>query len=185
MPTERGKTIRQLKCSVSGISILKEINPKYSLEGLMLKLSSSTLATWCEELTHWKRPWSWERLKAEKWAEEEMTGERYWLSGHEFEQTLGDSRGQGSLACCSPWGCRVRRNLGTEQGQVEFNLLQDSSIKFGCQPKILSNCLAIFFCYLLLDTLYSFGILNFCVCILFPNLSLIDVFWIYFPVHQS
>ena len=28
------------------------------------KWSSNTLATWCEELTHWKRPWCWERLKA-------------------------------------------------------------------------------------------------------------------------
>ena len=28
-------------------------------------------------------------------------------NGCEFEQTLGDSEGQGSLACCSPWGCRV------------------------------------------------------------------------------
>ena len=27
-------------------------------------------------------------------------------SGHEFAQTLGDSEGQGSLACCSPWGCK-------------------------------------------------------------------------------
>ena len=44
-------------------SILKEISPEYSLEGLMLKLNSSTLATSCEELTHWKRPWCWERLK--------------------------------------------------------------------------------------------------------------------------
>ena len=44
-------------------SILKEINPEYSLEGLMLKLNSNTLATWCEELTHLKRPWCWERLK--------------------------------------------------------------------------------------------------------------------------
>ena len=26
------------------------------------------------------------------------------ISGHEFEQTLGDSEGQGNLACCSPWG---------------------------------------------------------------------------------
>ena len=26
------------------------------------------------------------------------------LNGHEFEQTLGDSEGQGSLTCCSPWG---------------------------------------------------------------------------------
>ena len=40
--------------------ILKEINPENSLEGLIL----NTLATWCEELTHWKRPWCWERLKA-------------------------------------------------------------------------------------------------------------------------
>ena len=47
----------------SNQSILKEINPKYSLEGLMLEIKSNTLATWCEELTHWKRPWYWERLK--------------------------------------------------------------------------------------------------------------------------
>ena len=44
--------------------ILKEINPEYSLEGLMLKLNANTLATWCKELTHLKRPWCWERLKA-------------------------------------------------------------------------------------------------------------------------
>ena len=44
-------------------SILKEISPEYSLEGLMLKLKLQYLATWCEELTHLKRPWSWERLK--------------------------------------------------------------------------------------------------------------------------
>ena len=40
----------------SNQSILKEFSPEYSLEGLM--------ATWCEKLTHWKRPWCWERLKA-------------------------------------------------------------------------------------------------------------------------
>ena len=33
-------------------------------EGLMLKLKPQYLATWCKELTHWKRPWCWERLKA-------------------------------------------------------------------------------------------------------------------------
>ena len=48
----------------SNQSILKEISPEYSLEGLTLSWSSNTLATWCEELTHWKRPWYWERLKA-------------------------------------------------------------------------------------------------------------------------
>ena len=35
--------------------------------------------------------------------EEEMVGWHHQLSGHEFEQTQGDSEGQGSLACYSPW----------------------------------------------------------------------------------
>ena len=48
----------------SNQSILKEISPECSLEGLMLKLKLQYLAIWCEELTHWKRPWCWERLKA-------------------------------------------------------------------------------------------------------------------------
>ena len=48
----------------SNQSILKEISPEYSLEGLMLKLKLLYFGTWCEELTHWKRPWCWERLKA-------------------------------------------------------------------------------------------------------------------------
>ena len=52
-------TARRLKQS-----ILKEIDPDYSFEGLMLSWSSNTLATWWEEPTHSKRPWCWERLKA-------------------------------------------------------------------------------------------------------------------------
>ena len=42
--------------------ILKEISPEYSLEGLMLKFPY--FGTWCKELTHWKRPWCWAKLKA-------------------------------------------------------------------------------------------------------------------------
>ena len=37
---------------------------------------------------------------------DEMVGWRHQLNGHEFKQTQGDSEGQGSLACCSPWGCK-------------------------------------------------------------------------------
>ena len=52
----------------SNHSILKEISPEYSLEGQCWSWSWSwsfnTLATWCEELTHWKRPSCWERLRA-------------------------------------------------------------------------------------------------------------------------
>jgi len=36
--------------------------------------------------------------------EDELVGQHHRLDGHEFEQTPGDSEGQGSLACCSPWG---------------------------------------------------------------------------------
>ena len=43
----------------SNRSILKEISPEYSLQGLMMKLKLQYF-----ELTHWKRPWFWERLKA-------------------------------------------------------------------------------------------------------------------------
>ena len=46
--------------------------------------------------------------------EDEMVGWHHQLNGHEFQQTPGDSEGQGSLACCSPWGRRVRHDWVTE-----------------------------------------------------------------------
>ena len=48
----------------SSQSILKEISPEYSLEGLMLKLNLQYFGHWWEELTHLKRPWCWGRLGA-------------------------------------------------------------------------------------------------------------------------
>ena len=50
-------------------------------------------------------------------AEDEMVRQHHQLERHEFEQTLGDSEGRGSLACCCPWGHRVRHDLATEQQQ--------------------------------------------------------------------
>ena len=43
-----------------GSKEIKPIKPEYSLEELMLKLKLQYFATWCEEPTHWKRPWCWE-----------------------------------------------------------------------------------------------------------------------------
>ena len=60
------------------------------------------------ELTHWKRPCCWERLRARregsKATDDEMVGWHHQLNGSESEQTLGDTEGQGGLACCSPRG---------------------------------------------------------------------------------
>ena len=71
--------------------------------------SFNTLATWCEELTHWKRPWCWERLKAGGEGEHRgldgWMASPSWLNEHEFEQISGQgSEGQGSLVCCSSLG---------------------------------------------------------------------------------
>ena len=48
-------------------------------------------------------------------ADNEKAGWHHRLNGHKSEQTLGDSEEQRGLACCSPWGHRVRQVLATEQ----------------------------------------------------------------------
>ena len=48
--------------------------------------------------------------------EDVMVGRHHRLHGDEFEQALGDSEGQGSLECSSPWSRRVEDHSGTEQG---------------------------------------------------------------------
>ena len=49
-----------------------------------------------------------------------MVGWSHCLNGHEFEQSLGDGEGQGSLVCCSPWGCKESDR--TEQLNNKKNL---------------------------------------------------------------
>ena len=85
--------------------------------------SSNNLATWCEELTHLKRPWCWERWKREEkgTTEDEMVGWHHRLNGHEFEWTPGLGDGQGGLVCCSPWGHRVRHNWAAELNWTKIN----------------------------------------------------------------
>ena len=87
----------------------------------MLKLKLNTLAIWCKELTHLKRPWCWERLKGEEkgTTEEEMVAWHHWLYGHAFEQAPGVGDGQGSLACWSPRGRK-------ESDETELTKLTDT-----------------------------------------------------------
>ena len=87
-------------------SILKEISPEYSLEGLMLKL---------QYFGHlMQRTDSLEKIlmlgkiegRRRRGEEDEMAGWHHRLNGHEFEQASGVGDGHGSLACCSPWSHR-------------------------------------------------------------------------------
>ena len=98
----------------SSQSILKKINPKYSLEGLMLRLN---LQYFSHQLcmSHAKSQLigndsdagkSW-RQEEKGTTEDEMAGWHHWLNGHEFEPALEDGEGQGSLACYSSWGSKA------------------------------------------------------------------------------
>ena len=90
-------------------SILKEISPEYSLEGLMLELKLQYFGhlMWRTDLLEKSlmlgKIW---RQEEKETTEDEMVGWHHWLDGHEFEQALGVGDGQGGLACCSPWGLR-------------------------------------------------------------------------------
>ena len=53
--------------------------------------------------------------------DDEVAGWHHWLNRYEFGQTLGDSEGQGSLACCSPWGCKESDTKQTTKLILVFN----------------------------------------------------------------
>ena len=89
---------------ISNQLILKEISLEYSLEG------AKTPILWPPDAKSWlirKYPDPGKDWRQEKgMTEDKMVGWHHWLNGHEFEQALGDGDRQGSLACCSPWGCK-------------------------------------------------------------------------------
>ena len=94
----------------SNKSILKEISPEYSLEGLMLKLKLQYFGHLMQRTDSFEktlmlgkiesgRRRGWQRMR---W----LDGITDSFNGHEFEWTLGVGDEQGGLACCSPWGCK-------------------------------------------------------------------------------
>ena len=89
-------------------SILKEISPEYSLEGLMLKLKLPYFSHLMRRADSFEKALMLGKIEdgeGEKgMTEDEMVGWHHQLDGHEFEQALGVGDGQESLACCSPWG---------------------------------------------------------------------------------
>ena len=75
----------------------------------------------------WKDPdagkyWRWEEKGM---TEDEMVGWHHWLKGHQFDQTPGDSDGQGGLACCGPQGCKesdITKRLNWTEQNVSFKV---------------------------------------------------------------
>ena len=83
-----------------------EVNPEYSLEGLMLKLQYfGHLMQRADSLEKTLMLGKTE-ARRRRGRQDEMVGWHHRLNGHEFERTPVHSEGRGGLACCSPWGCK-------------------------------------------------------------------------------
>ena len=104
----------------SNQSILKDISPEYSLEGLMLKLKLQYFGRLIRRTDSFPDAGKDWRQGEKGMTEDEMIGLHHWLNEHEFEQALGVGDGQGSLACCSLCGCKELDT--TEQNWVSYKL---------------------------------------------------------------
>ena len=96
----------------TNLSILKETNCEYSLEGLMLKLKLQYSGHQMQRASSLEKTLMLGKTRGQEekgMTEDEMVGWHHWLNAHESEQTLEDSEGQGSLVCCSPWGAKSWR----------------------------------------------------------------------------
>jgi len=115
--------INKVSARRSNQSILKEISPGCSLEGLMLKLKLQYFGHLM------RRSWLiWKYPDAGKdWGQEEkgtteyeMVGWHHWLNGHVFVWIPGVGDGQGGMACCSPW-CRKELDMTKRLNWTELN----------------------------------------------------------------
>ena len=86
-------------------SILKEISPEYSLEGLMLKLKLQYSGHLMQRTDSLEKTLMLGKTEGRRrrGRQDDMVGWHHQLDGHEFEQAPGVGDAQGSLACCSPW----------------------------------------------------------------------------------
>jgi len=110
----------------SNQSILKEINPEYSLEVLVLKLKLQYFGHLMEELTHWKRPWFWEGMRA-GW-EGDNRGWDGWMASslirHEFDQTLGEEWRTGKPGMLQSMGSQwVGHSWATDQQHINVRAI--------------------------------------------------------------
>ena len=92
----------------SNQSILKQINPEYSLEGLMLKLKLQYIGHLMQRADSLEKTLMLGKIEGKRRRRRQRIRllDGITNSMEEFEQTPRDREGQGSLGCCSPWGHR-------------------------------------------------------------------------------
>ena len=90
----------------SNLSILKEITPEYSLERLKLKLKLQYLGHLRERADSLENTLMLGKIECKRRRGRQRMKWSDSITGYKFEQTPGDSKEQGSLVCCSPWGLK-------------------------------------------------------------------------------
>ena len=117
--------------------------------------SSNTLATWCEELTHIKRPWCWERLKAGVGDDRGWDGWMATLTQWTWVSvTPGVDIGQGGLACCDSWG---RKELDTTEWLIWSDLIWFRCLYLSFFPLLFTSLLFAVICKASLDSYFAFS----------------------------
>ena len=112
----------------SNQSILKEISPECSLEGLMLKLKLQYFGHLMRRSDSFEKTLMLGKIEGRRRGQQRMMlGWHHGLNGHEFEQVLGDGEGQGSLACCSPWCCNESDTTEWQNNINEVSLFYNTS----------------------------------------------------------
>ena len=110
-----------------------------------VEAETPTLATWCEELTHWKRPWCWERLRAgekeddrgwggwmaspPRWTWVWVNSRSWWGTGKPgMLQSMGSQRVRHDWATELNWteGCGAYNKMGRPQSQVKLDSEADT-----------------------------------------------------------
>ena len=161
----------------SNQSILKEISPGISLEGMMLKLKLQYFVHLMRrvdslENTDAGRDWGQEEKGT---TEDKMAGWHHWLDGRESWWTPGVGDGQGGLACCDSWG---RKKLDTTKRLIWSDRFFNFIFDFIVDPLVLCSLCLLF-------SLYAVISCYVCICVHTCCMPLVrKVAWnkFYFPV---
>ena len=132
----------------SNQSILKEISPEYSLEGLMLKLKLQYFGHLMQRADSFEKTLVLGKIESGRRRGQQRMRWLDGIDGHESEQTLGVGHGHGSMGCCSPWGCWVKHNWATE-----LNYLTESS---DMAPQCLSTNMVLEFFFVIWHSVNCF-----------------------------
>ena len=120
----------------SNKSILKEINPGISLEGMILKLKLQYFGHLMRRVDSLEKSLMLGGIGGRRrrgTTEDEMAGWHHWLAGRESEWTLGVGDGQGGLECCDSWG-RKESDTTERLNWTELNWEQGPGLTYQPNP---------------------------------------------------